>query len=793
MPLDGALFVSNPSMRQNNAKDRFIRAATGKSLSSIKALKSRDYEAYQDLFEEAGGSSAFSKRKKSKKTRMDKFFAALPDGDTRGKRRGRKSASAAKKTRSSSARKSTKKASSKKKLTPWTRFVKKHAGKGLSMAKLADMARKQGVIGKKRSAPKKRRGRRNPLVAGSAAQKAADITYKRMRDLQEQIKYARDAGYMDSVPASMINEVQQLERRMAKFDRAAASDEYYSSIPAVLKGRAGSRGKSSMSGTSKVSAPSLPKAPTLPQVKADIKKKIKAGDIKITYTAGDKCNLTGAYQWWVTNVKKPAKLKSTYQYYYKYLPIVVGECVKAGKLTKAEGDKLIADKKKQYRKNQAAKKSVSTSTRSTSVAKKKSKKSAAKKPMSLAAAARRGGIKKSIITKIQKGKKLTNGEFRSAFKGCGYTAKQLSAKWKRYKNSFGVAAPKKKKASSKKKRAAARGKASASGINKSYIMKLLKARRRKQKGVKVTLSKAEKKVFDKAVPHMIRIAKKFMKDGDSKYAAVNKAITRSRSGLVSKSGKRTRYKGVTYGTKGAKRYFNNPRRRRNAAVVSFARVPVIGQIKPFARVSDLNNSVAELVSGVFGRHAGVAYGSVVQGLKMAEIAGVHYFLGAALDKPIDWAASVVDNATGMQWASWLSENAYYSLQGLVALLGIGVGQRLDLFSQGSVSSWGVPAFAIGVAFDVASKLAKGSADKHGVHMNGYGDGGQYMVAAPATVQLTNRLPAQSGYGALQMNPRAFGAVHANPGYMAGAEGAMGAGGAAGAPGYGAVLFSGSGY
>lgn len=63
-----------------------------------------------------------------------------------------------------------KRSSSKRKLSAWNRFVKKHSGKGLSLAKIADMARKQGVIGK--GAAKKRKpvsSRKRSAAKGKAS------------------------------------------------------------------------------------------------------------------------------------------------------------------------------------------------------------------------------------------------------------------------------------------------------------------------------------------------------------------------------------------------------------------------------------------------------------------------------------------------------------------------------------------------------------------------------------------------------------------------------------------------
>jgi hypothetical protein len=134
---------------------------------------------------------------------------------------------------------------------------------------------------------------------------------------------------------------------------------------------------------------------------------------------------------------------------------------------------------------------------------------------------------------------------------------------------------------------------------------------------------------------------------------------------------------------------------------------------------------------------------------------------------------------------------------LVALVGMLLGEKVDMLSPGAAINWGIPAFAVGVAFDVGSALTKKSSDApavSGVHLNGYGDGGAYGIYAPQTVQLTRRM--NPGYGALQMNPRAFGAVQMNPSAfhgLSGADGAMGVGGAAGASSYGSVLFSGEGY
>lgn len=857
MPLDGALFVSNPSMRHNNAKDRFIRASTGKSLASIKALKKRDYEAYQDLFESAGGKSDFAKRTKSKKSRMKKFFAALPDGDTRGKRRGRKSSSSSSKAkgknsltqlgitlrrlgfkgkltgmsvqkrqakikalrakgknekafegiRRSKAGSSKKSASSRGKSSSkalTAADMKKIQGKTLFKAKngRSYVKQKGGLVRFLSAAQAKQlkgKGfksskamRKNPLV-GVAKKRYQGLLAKQEKGTirpSEQALLARLTAADKSALkfGSTSKAMKQRERRAAT---SKSIRDYRAKVAdaALKKSRAKARGY--------YAKQSVPKS-----AGAAGKSAVKAGKVYVSKIRG-KCKLEGTWDQWrrfqaarKAQGKKPLSLR---QYYYNFIPDAINSCVSKKMLTPTEGKALIKFHKSRY---SPSKKSTSTSKRRTSVAKKKSKR-AAKKPMSLAAAARRGGIKKSIVNKIKKGTMLKNGEFRSAFKGCGYTPKQLAAKWKRYKASFGkVVAPKKRKKVSKKRkvvRAKSRGKKSASAISLTYVKRLLS--KRSPKGSKTIKKGSMRDRNLKAdLPKIQKYAARKMKEGKSKSAAVNLALTYYRSGVVGK--KSTRRKGRNL--RHAKKYsimqrYNNPRRRKNAMALSVSRIPVVGSmvssIKPFTRLNELNGKLSELVANMFGNNAGIAYGSVAEGLKMAEITGVHFLLGSVLDKPIDYVAAAVDNATGKQYASWLSENAYYSLQGLVALIGMRLGSDLDLFDRGIASSWGIPAFALGVAFDVGSALAKKVSDKGGVHLNGYGDGGQYMVAAPQTMQLRRTIP-NPGYGALQMNPRSFGAVHANPGSLhglAGAEGAMGPGGAQGSPGYGAVLFSGSGY
>ena len=85
LPRTGALYVSNPrkrpntkrrknaiAVRENYAKDRLIRAKTGKSLAQLKAMKKTKagYKKYQALYRKAGGKKALTAwRKKGKATR----------------------------------------------------------------------------------------------------------------------------------------------------------------------------------------------------------------------------------------------------------------------------------------------------------------------------------------------------------------------------------------------------------------------------------------------------------------------------------------------------------------------------------------------------------------------------------------------------------------------------------------------------------------------------------------------------------------------------------------------------
>ena len=135
IPLSGALFITNPRRRNkrrmptrdNGAKDRFIARTLGKTLKSVQGLKKRNYAAYQKLFTEAGGASAF-KKYKAKGVRTRKAVkAGTYSHTTWGK--GKKSSSKSKSTRKNSAMKNNPR-------TIWHKYLRAMRGKGYSMPEL---------------------------------------------------------------------------------------------------------------------------------------------------------------------------------------------------------------------------------------------------------------------------------------------------------------------------------------------------------------------------------------------------------------------------------------------------------------------------------------------------------------------------------------------------------------------------------------------------------------------------------------------------------------------------------
>jgi len=194
------------ALKQNSSKDRMIARKHKMSTKRVQAIKKKDRARFDRMFKAAGGAKALtSYRKKGKATRASvkggsyKYSTWGSKSKSKSSRGGRKVSAWAKFTKKHAGkgwsmakmadeyRKAGKKANPRRRrnglalkrnglalkqnrstrrrggLNSWQRFVKKHAGKGYSMAKMADMARKQGVIGnpsKKRKNPSRKR--RNP-------------------------------------------------------------------------------------------------------------------------------------------------------------------------------------------------------------------------------------------------------------------------------------------------------------------------------------------------------------------------------------------------------------------------------------------------------------------------------------------------------------------------------------------------------------------------------------------------------------------------------------------------------
>jgi len=138
IPLSGALFITNPRRkrrrvvtRDNGAKDRMIARQTGRTLKSVKAMKAKNYAAYQKLFKDAGGEAALKKYKaKGQRTR-----AAVKDGSYTHSTWGKGSTSKSK-SKSTSRKKSAMKNNPRRKKSVWQRYLKAASGKGYSMAEL---------------------------------------------------------------------------------------------------------------------------------------------------------------------------------------------------------------------------------------------------------------------------------------------------------------------------------------------------------------------------------------------------------------------------------------------------------------------------------------------------------------------------------------------------------------------------------------------------------------------------------------------------------------------------------
>ncbi len=149
-------------VRRNGQKDKMVMQAGGLSRAATKSLKQSNYKRYLSLFKKAGGKKELDARvghAGTRRTAMKKTFAAAKRKKAAAER---KKAAPARKGRKRTTAKRKVGARGKRKLSAWNRFVKKHAGSGHSMAKLADMARKEGIL---KNNPSRRRNtskRRNP-------------------------------------------------------------------------------------------------------------------------------------------------------------------------------------------------------------------------------------------------------------------------------------------------------------------------------------------------------------------------------------------------------------------------------------------------------------------------------------------------------------------------------------------------------------------------------------------------------------------------------------------------------
>lgn len=184
--------------RDNGAKDRMMARKSRRSLTSVQALKARDYAAYQERFQAAGGDPALREYKAEGQKTRKAVKAGTYSHTTWGK--GKKSSS-----KSKSTRKNSMKRNPRRKKTVWQKYLKAASGKGYSMSELragyrtlvrrhgsnaskimADAKKfkpKRGALAKKRKPAKKRKSAsKAPARLGFALSRVQRVVRKKNKN-----------------------------------------------------------------------------------------------------------------------------------------------------------------------------------------------------------------------------------------------------------------------------------------------------------------------------------------------------------------------------------------------------------------------------------------------------------------------------------------------------------------------------------------------------------------------------------------------------------------------------------
>ena len=161
------------ALRRNGALNKMVAKKIGTSVSTAAGRKKvQDYKrtaAYKKWAASAATKKRLTAARKAEKAKTAKkrahkaktgmskaaqFYASVSGRKTKSKSKGRKS---------------------KKGLNAWQQYVSDHSGRGIPMDQLADMARKEGVIGgtAKKAAPKKRRSTAKKKAATRSTRRAA--------------------------------------------------------------------------------------------------------------------------------------------------------------------------------------------------------------------------------------------------------------------------------------------------------------------------------------------------------------------------------------------------------------------------------------------------------------------------------------------------------------------------------------------------------------------------------------------------------------------------------------------
>jgi hypothetical protein len=645
-------------------------------------------------------------------------------------------------------------------------------------------------------------GRSNPLTGALP---------RRQYALREGLKRIKAMG-PGVLSKTQLNALAKANAEIALLDWGAADLGFYSDLESIKKARKKASSRASAS-KPKAKRQFLLSGPVAKSTAQAAKEAVKSGKVKAK-GKGAACKLMNAWRAFL-KYKKARGLKTNAQYYSKFVPEAIAWCVKMGQISKKDGESLLKKMKARYRASRkgSAKKTKATTKRRSTVAKRKTKSRAKSKSKtkSLKTAAKRSIVPARIEKKVKTGRTMLKwGEFRTAFTGCGHTAKALGRMYRKYKAEFekgkrkpvGAAGRKvkrksstkkgqvrktarrayvKKKAKKTKKRASA-SKRSLGKISLAYVKK--RASKTAPKGMK-TIKGFRLDQLKKDLPKIQRKASALYKKGKSKTSAVDQAITYYRS---IKPGKRIRYKGVDLRSKKAARRYN-PRRRNPA--VGFGRFKLklptlpkfVTDLKPFYHYDLSAGWLAEKVAAipVIGDAASKVVRPAMIGLP---VFAAHMLAMNTLGKK----AISVAQQHNQQWAVKWIEHFGYTTMGGVVMAAMHLGGQWDLFNKSAAKQIGSLAALVGGGLDLLDFL-RGKMAGGETSLQGYGDGGAYSIVNPASIHLAQQ--HAPGYGALRMNPvhlNGYGALELN-----GAAGAAGPAGSQGSPGYGAVLFAGSGY